>query len=335
MTLVVGVISLFTTRSHPARAVAAPAATTSALPVTTIAPTTAPPTSTAPPSTTTSTTAAQPAPPDLVPLAGAPQSGEGHWLAAGRSVGGRVAVWQAYLRPPGGGSYAGIARLDTGLLDIEVYAGAGQSGGPWTHAGSIPPERRAALVAAFNGGFQLSVANGGFFADGRAVPPLRDGAASLVVHSDGRAEIDQWGRDAAPGPDIVAVRQNLGLLVDAGAPTPAAANPAAWGATLGGGTAVWRSGLGSDSAGHLYYVGGPGLTPASLAAVMVAAGASRAMELDINPQWVLFANYTDSLEGTLGTRLLPTMNYAPDHFFSTDGRDFVAAFARGAPSTGG
>ena len=49
------------------------------------------------------------------------------------------------------------------------------------------------------------------------------------------------------GPDVVSVRQNLNLLVDNGQVVPSANDPNStqWGATLGGGLYVWRSGLGS------------------------------------------------------------------------------------------
>jgi hypothetical protein len=78
-------------------------------------------------------------------------------------------------------------------------------------------------------------------------------------------------------------------------------------------------------------VGGAGLTPSSLAALLVAAGAQQGMEYDINPQWVLFASFTDgpgTPPSTVGATLLPSMHYPPDHFFSPDWRDFVAAFVK-------
>jgi hypothetical protein len=120
----------------------------------------------------------------------------------------------------------------------------------------------------------------------------------------------------------VAVRQNLTLLIDGGT---AAANlsPGAWGTTLGGVAATWRSGLGVDAQGNLVYAGGPGLLPGDLAQVLLDAGCVRAMQLDINPQWVTFSTYS----GGQGTPLLSSMNYGPGHFLSPSSRDFVAVFA--------
>ena len=43
--------------------------------------------------------------------------------------------------------------------------------------------------------------------------------------------------------------------------------------------------------GALVYVGGPSLAITSLANLLVDAGAVRAMELDINPDWVQYSTY--------------------------------------------
>jgi hypothetical protein len=91
-----------------------------------------------------------------------------------------------------------------------------------------------------------------------------------------------WGRDPVFAPAVAQVRQNLTLLVDGGTPTPAVTS-GYWGATITHSIVTWRSGVGSDASGHLFFVGSAGLTPSSLAALLVAAGAQRAMEFDINP----------------------------------------------------
>jgi hypothetical protein len=131
-----------------------------------------------------------------------------------------------------------------------------------------------------------------------------------------------WGRDASLAADVISVRQNLGLLVDAGVNF---GNSGSWGAVLGRGTNTWRSGLGVDSSGNLLYASGPALSAATLAQVLIQAGAVRAMELDINPQWVAFSYYG----GTgAGTNLLPAMHYPPSHWLTGTARDFVVIMAR-------
>ena len=269
-------------------------------------------------------------PPDLTPLAPNPSPGEGHWVPAGRAVDGTWPVWVTTLRPASGGAPSGIARIDTSLVRVVIYAGTTQPPCTWANQGEIPNAGIPKLVAAFNGGFQFGSAGGGFYADGHANPPLVNGAASLVVKADGSAFVAQWGRDATLTPDISEVRQNLSLMVDGGAVTPAVPS-SYWGATITHSAVTWRSGVGSDNAHHLFFVGGPNLTPAALAALLIAAGATRAMEYDINPQWVLFASFTNGpgpVPTTVGAKLLPTMNYPPDHFLYPDWREFVAMFIK-------
>jgi hypothetical protein len=139
-------------------------------------------------------------------------------------------------------------------------------------------------------------------------------------------------------PDVVSVRQNLDLLVDNGQVVPAAynASSSAWGATLGNALYVWRSGLGVTADGALVYVGGPGLDIIDLANLLVRAGAVRAMELDINTDWVNFSTYqpatpTGLASATNGTELLSGMTGTPGRYFeSWWARDFIAMSA-GSP----
>jgi hypothetical protein len=256
---------------------------------------------------------------------------QGQWLPAARTVSGQSAVSVGLFQPPGGGPLVGVAKMDTSLLRFAVYAGTSQPGGQWSNQAMVAPALRDQLVVAFNSGFQFNLAQGGWFADGRVGVPLRAGTASLVVWSDGSATVGAWGRDMTMSPRVVAVRQNLPLLVDAGAAVPSSTFPRAWGPTLGGVVRTWRSGLGDDGIGHLIYAGGPGLDPAALAAVLVAAGARRAMELDINPEWVLFDTFSAGpgpTPTTVPSKLLPNMFFRADHFFGPDWRDFVVAFAK-------
>ena len=89
-----------------------------------------------------------------------------------------------------------------------------------------------------------------------------------------------------------------------GQPVPGlnAADTTRWGATLGDQVYVWRSGLGVTADGALVYVGGPGLNITDLADLLVRAGAVRAMELDINTDWVNFSTYTPIAADRPGTR---------------------------------
>jgi hypothetical protein len=295
----------------------------------------APPTSEAVfPATTTTTAVARNAPATLPPIPPGSWAAS-PWQPAGRTVAGMggPAVETAALRVGATTLAVGLARLDMTRVRLALYAGAGQPAGSWSNQGAVGPSLWPGLIATFNSGFKLDASRGGWYLDGRAATPLRDGAASVVMFRSGSATVGQWGRDATLTGDVVAVRQNLSLLVDAGQPAPGLGTNIlpAWGFTLGGAVATWRSALGVDGAGRLLYIAGPGLDPANLASAAIAAGAIRAMELDINPAFVLFSTFADGPigpGGPIGTKLLPAMVPPATRFLTPVARDFFAVLAR-------
>ncbi|MDA8040319.1 MAG: phosphodiester glycosidase family protein [Actinomycetota bacterium] len=261
---------------------------------------------------------ALPAPRSLRPFhPGAPRP-DGIWHPAGRPALGRPAVYETTLQPPGSPYEAGIAWMDTNLLRAQLYSGSVSPGyGPWKYTAPVSPAAALALVAAFNGGFKFPDTRGGYYSEGRMVHPLRRGGASFVIYRDGRATVGQWERDVFMTGNVIAVRQNLTLLVDHGRAVRGL-NPndtSAWGATLGGIPNVWRSGVGVTSDGALVYVTGPSLRITQLAALLVRAGAVRAMTLDMNPDWTVFVTYSPSP---------PTAAATPDN-----GRDLISGTVQG------
>jgi hypothetical protein len=226
----------------------------------------------------------------------------------------------------------GVAWMDTKLLRATLYSGSQiPGGGPFAHSAPVPPSAATSLVAAFNAGFLMASADGGYYTDNRTVLPLRTGAASFVVYADGTADLGAWGTDVSMTPDVVSVRQNLDLVVDNGHPVPGldAADTTRWGFTLGNAVYVWRSGLGVTADGALVYVGGPGLNITDLADILARAGAVRAMELDINTDWVNFSSYAPATPAgaatpSNGTELLPNMLGTPGRYFEPWwSRDFI------------
>jgi hypothetical protein len=187
-------------------------------------------------------------------------------------------------------------------------------------------------VAAFNSGFKMAEAQGGFYAQGRMAKPLRDGAASLVIDRAGRISVDRWGRDRHFGPDIASVRQNLELIIDNGAPVAGLAvnGDNRWGSAKNQLQYTWRSAAGVDAAGNLYYVAGDKLTLTALALALADTGVIRGMELDIHPAEVhLFAYHHDAgASGPVPTALLADMRGPTDRYLQPDQRDFVALTAR-------
>lgn len=278
-----------------------------------------------------------PAPAPMASIARPALAGEGVWHGLGRPVDGVPAMYAAFLRPDAVHTslVTGIVWMDPKVLSFQLFAGGQEPGGaPWPLMAPVPVRLRPRLVAAFNSGFRLQDAGGGYYADGRTAKPLVPGAASLVFYRNGTATVAKWDRDVAMGPDVSAVRQNLSLIVDAGRPVEGLqSGPVlSWGATVGGKVLVWRSGIGVTADGALVYAAGDGLSAYSLADVLVHAGALRAMELDINSTWVNFFSFSyppgQAAAPANGRRLLPGMMRPPQRYFEGTARDFVVALAR-------
>ena len=213
------------------------------------------------------------------------------------------------------------------LVRPVVVPGADDPGGPWPWGGEVDQGSRPYLVASFNGGFMWNDFKGGVLAFGRSFRDLAAGQASFVVFADGSFTVGLWGRDVGPGPNVVAVRQNLPLLVDGGAPTPAAASPGAWGRTTGG-VATMRSAVGVDANGGLVWAGGR-FSPLELAYALVAGGAVRGMEMDINGTWVNFNVYQPGLGGVVHGSTVYGATDA-DRYLAPGTRDFIAVLIRAA-----
>jgi len=279
-----------------------------------------------------------PIPKPMVAFASPAIAGEGAWSPVGRRVDGVPAIYETTLRPDAvHTSYVvGVVWMDTKLLRASLYSGSSiPGGGPFPLSAPIKTSAARTLVAAFNAGFLMANANGGYYTAGKVEIPLRKGAASFVVYRNGSSNIVAWGNSVTLNHSIVAVRQNLDLLVNNGRPVAGlqANDTSKWGFTLGNAIDVWRSGVGITANGALVYVGGPGLNITDLANLLVRAGAVRAMELDINTDWVNFSSYQPSTSAGLATasngrELLPAMTGTPARYFeSWWARDFITMSA--------
>jgi hypothetical protein len=232
--------------------------------------------------------------------------------------------------------------MDTKLLHANLYSGSWiPGGGPYPRTAPVLPSAARTLVAAFNAGFLMNNANGGYFTNGKEELPLRTGAASFVTYKDGTSNIISWSTGTKVPSDVTSVRQNLDLLVQNGhqASGLSASDTSKWGATLGNAVYVWRSGLGITADGALVYVAGPGLNITDLANLLVRAGAVRAMELDINTDWVNFATYSPSSPTGLaspanGSLLLSGMTGTTGRYFASWWtRDFITMSASPSSAT--
>ena len=189
----------------------------------------------------------------IPPLATQPLPNEGVWQPLGDSAQGMAAMQVAYLRPDDihGSVLAAVVRIDQSRAAFRIVPGSDEPGhGPWTGGSSVPAADMTNLIAAFNSGFRIADARGGFMKAGKTVGTLRDGGASLVLSADGHLGVDAWGRDVTAADHPLVVRQNLDLIVDGSQPVPGLDDNTAnrWGHTVGNKLYVWRSGVGIDSA---------------------------------------------------------------------------------------
>jgi hypothetical protein len=247
---------------------------------------------------------------------------------------GQPAIYGAYLRASSVySSYvAGIVLLNQNLLRFELRPGAEDPGpGDWKAAPDIPAGSREGLLATFNNGFKIAQSDGGFYLNGATTGRLTGGTASVVYYRDGHVAIGVWGETVRMTPEVVGVRQNLRLIVSHGhIPGSVDSNvETSWGATLGGGYYVWRSGIGVTASGQIVFAYGPALNVRELAELLKRAGAVTAMQLDINPDWTSFMYYVPSHPADpTPVALLPDQVQPADRYYSVSGRDFTAVYSR-------
>jgi hypothetical protein len=272
-------------------------------------------------------------PATLKSLAGGPLPGEGQWRVV-EKVQGEPAILTTFLRDATYTSYVnGIASIDQRLVRFYLRPGYEDPGyANWNAPYDVPAGSRKGLLATFNGGFELADAQGGFYLNGVYHGSLVTGSASVVYYKNGTVKIGEWGRDFAMNSSIAGVRQNLKLLVDRGKISPDLDQDVetSWGATLGGGYYVWRSGLGITKDGRIVYVYGPALDVQDLAELLQRAGAVEGMQMDINPAWMKFDYYQAGGDPSDPTPvpLLTSQQPSPDSYYSPSTRDFTAVYAR-------
>ena len=270
-------------------------------------------------------------PPRIRPMIQPALPGEGVWRATFAPRRSHPPVLITSFRPDPNYPQlvAGVAWIDHTQTSVSLYPGLSEpavtlpSRGPM----EVPSSERQQLVATFNSGFKLADGGGGVVLDGHTYAPMENGIATIVRYRSGKIDVISWEGGPNAKPNVVFARQNLPLIVDHGHPNPNLDDGPEWGATLGNAIRVWRSAVGVDRHGNLIYAAAPIQTVESLAAVMIHAGAVRAMELDINTYWTSFISYR--FPGARDpANLLPSMVRSPDRYLTEDDRDFFAVYLR-------
>jgi hypothetical protein len=194
----------------------------------------------------------------------------------------------------------------------------------------VPLAGRVRLLAVFNSGFYEADSPAGFYTNHTLYFPMVRGQATIERLASGRLAMVAWEGGARPPANVVMARQNLTLLVQGGKVLPGTAVPTRWGLTLHGAPEVWRSALGLDKDGNLIYLAAPDQTAASLAALMVQVHAVTAMQLDINPEWPIFATY-GARGGASPALDVANPNQIASRFLYPSTKDFFAVYATRVP----
>ena len=268
---------------------------------------------------------------DIVPLVSPALPGEGKFKTV-YEVNGKPALRIAYIRPDEAHtSYlAAIALMSKTELRFVLHPGFLEPGklSNYKTADQITKADLNGLVATFNSGFKFKDSRGGFYTEGIMAQPLKVGSAAFVIYADGHADIGSWGKDMKMSATVESVRQNLSLLVDNSVVTPNLDEnvQSKWGFTVKNAYYVARSGAGVTADGNIVYVAGNALSVKSLANVLQAAGAVRAMELDINPDWISYMWYSSAIQPS--PEKLFKFKREVDRYLNPSSRDFFAVYAR-------
>jgi hypothetical protein len=274
-----------------------------------------------------------PWPPPIAPVFPHPLAGEGVWKPTGPPVDGGPPVLvttfrteRAYPR-----IVAYVAWFDHTRTDLAFYPGRYEPPKAAVRGPAmVPQDQRSRLLATFNAGFIYSDGLNGSTDNGRVNEPLTPGNATLVGYRDGRVAITKWSGGPNAPADVAWTRQSLSPIVWGGRLNPALnTNPdsSRWGYTLGNAVRVWRTGVGVDRRGNLMFVAADDQTVISLAKILQHAGAVRAMEFDINPEWHTLITYSHQ-KGLTPSMVEPQPMQPANRYLVPDDRDFFAVYRR-------
>ena len=269
-------------------------------------------------------------PPPIKPVFPYRLPGEGIWHRTGPPVNGGSGVLVTTFRTerdyPRIVAY--VAWFDHTRTELAWYPGRYEPpSAPVRGPAMVPHDQRWRLLATFNGGFTHIDGNNGSAVNGVTDEPLQDGLATLVGYRNGRVDIETWHGGPNAGRRIVVARQSLPLIVDHGRLSPKLNYSTEWGYTLGNAVRVWRTGVGIDRHGNVIYAAANDQTVFTLARILQRAGAVRAMQFDINPEWPTLITYRHH-HGLVPTEVVPNPMQPPTRYLVPDDRDFVAFYRR-------
>jgi hypothetical protein len=234
------------------------------------------------------------------PIADVAAVGDGVWEAWEAGPAGtepllyRTQVHPDETRPE---AVTAIVAMDLKRLELRTVPGINEPKSSVMPAsqrsGLVPAQDRAALVAAFNGGWQAVHGHLGMKVGGvELLPPVSSGCGVAALE-DGTVKIASWSVLKPDYETLRWIRQTPPCLVENGKEDAKLDDgKLRWGAALNGRTVVRRSAIGLNADGTiLYYAIGDSMTSAAITRALEAAGAVSAAMLDINhafPRFVTF-----------------------------------------------
>ncbi len=258
--------------------------------------------------------------------------GEGLWVPLTNTFDPSAAplMYKTFLHPDATRSYTQVAivALDAARLRLHVVAGTREPA-PAVRVprpGLIPSSDVPSLVAAFNGGFKAMHGQHGMMVNGQTLLAPQPDSDTIALYRDGSVRIAPWSVISNTLPLMESFRQTPAYLAREGQINPDLQNEriVAWGKSVSGKIAIWRSALGVSADGRtLYYAAGESLTAQTLAQALVAAGASDVAELDVNWSFERFLTYAPKTGNLTEHVLLDAMVYDPGMYVARPApRDF-------------
>lgn len=260
-----------------------------------------------PPAPAVETPAAEAGPPFppaavAVPSARSAQPGDGIWVGLGPEEEGVPFLMKTVVRPHETSRFltVHVVAIDLRRLELHYLPGTedvvGKRLPDTVSPGRVPPQHRAGIVAAFNGGFMPQHGRWGMKVSDFVVVPPRENGCTVATLPSARPEqsvrIAPWPELAAEDARIPAYRQTPPCLLDRGElhADLKRGQEKPWGGFNPNLVTRRRSAVGLDASGTiLFYAVGIEVGPRLLAEALAHAGAAQAAELDINDNWTRFA----------------------------------------------
>ena len=184
------------------------------------------------------------------------------------------------------------------------------------------------MAAAFNGGFWLKDLHpGGYFYNGKVVKQLVVGQAALAVTSSGQLHVGMWGRDLKLSKDVIAVRENMPLIID-NYKNITALLSSKLKRLLHASAVRNRSALSQFADGSLIYEYGRGVTIEQMALGLLSIHAPTAMMLDMNGDWPGAFVYFHQGSRVVGVRIHPNIYHNSSMYFTRYKKDFIVALLK-------